>query len=202
VSRSSLTARTWRVRRRAAARRCRPARRTGRGRSQGCAGAKRCAGTTRPTSSPIRVTTTSSPAATWVEQLREVRLGLVDTNRLSHGLTNYFPRKNARGDPCGEPPAPAAPVFTVAPVCRKLGPPRQCRLFVGSARGAWTARRVLARLVWFPPAATSNRACGSPAHGSPTFFTAGIQRPRRHGRLGRGATMVPPRLISPIRSGD
>jgi hypothetical protein len=37
---------------------------------------------------------------------------------------------------------------------------------------------------------------------SPTFFTAGIQRPRRHGRLGRGATMVPPRLISPIRSGD
>ena len=28
---------------------------------------------------------------------------------------------------------------------------------------------------WFPPAATSNRACGSPAHGSPTFFTAGIR---------------------------
>ena len=27
----------------------------------------------------------------------------------------------------------------------------------------------------FPPAATSNRACGSPAHGSPTFFTAGIR---------------------------
>ena len=47
--------------------------------------------------------------------------------------------------------------------------------YVGSARGAWTARRVLARLVWFPPAATSNRACGSPAHGSPTFFTAGIR---------------------------
>ena len=73
---------------------------------------------------------------------------------------------------------------------------------VGSARGAWAARHVLARLAWFPPAATSNRACGSPAHGSPTFFTAGIQRPLRHGRLGRGATMVPARSISPIRSGD
>jgi hypothetical protein len=33
---------------------------------------------------------------------------------------------------------------------------------------------VLARLAWFPPAATSNRACDFPAHGSPTFFTAGI----------------------------
>jgi hypothetical protein len=31
------------------------------------------------------------------------------------------------------------------------------------------------RLAWFPPAATSNRACGSPAHGSPTFFTIGIR---------------------------
>ena len=48
----------------------------------------------------------------------------------------------------------------------------------------------------------SNRACGSLAHGSPTFFTAGIQRPVRHDLLGRGATMVPPRSISPIRSGD
>jgi hypothetical protein len=35
-------------------------------------------------------------------------------------------------------------------------------------------RLMLARLVGSPPAATSNRACGSPAHGSPTFFTAGI----------------------------
>ncbi len=34
---------------------------------------------------------------------------------------------------------------------------------------------MMARLVWSPPAATSNRACGSPAHGSPTFFTAGIR---------------------------
>ncbi len=74
-------------------------------------------------------------------------------------------------------------------------------LDVGSARGAWTARHVLARLVWFPPAATSNRACGSPAHGSPTFFTAGIQLPRRHGLYGRGATTIPLRLISPIWSG-
>ena len=36
-----------------------------------------------------------------------------------------------------------------------------------------------------------------PAHGSPTFFTAGIRLPRRHGRFGRGATIVPSRLISP-----
>src|SRR5512144_2472796 len=48
----------------------------------------------------------------------------------------------------------------------------------------------------------AHRACGSLAHGSPTFFTVGIQRPGRHGRLGRGATMVPLRLISPSRSGD
>ncbi len=41
---------------------------------------------------------------------------------------------------------------------------------VGSAGGAWAARR--SRLAWFPPAAASIRACGSPAHGSPTFFTA------------------------------
>jgi hypothetical protein len=39
-------------------------------------------------------------------------------------------------------------------------------------------RLVLARLVWFPPAAASNRACGSPAHGSPTFFTVGIRLSR------------------------
>src|SRR5215212_11600328 len=54
----------------------------------------------------------------------------------------------------------------------------------------------------FLPPPTSNRACGSPAHGSPTFFAGGIQRPGRHGLLGRGATMVPLRLISPRRSGD
>ena len=40
---------------------------------------------------------------------------------------------------------------------------------VGSAGGAGTARP--GRLVCVPPAATSNRACGSPAHGSPTSFT-------------------------------
>jgi hypothetical protein len=43
----------------------------------------------------------------------------------------------------------------------------------GSAGGAGAARRC--RLAWFPPAATSNRACGSLAHGSPTPFTAGIR---------------------------
>src|SRR6266511_3518265 len=46
---------------------------------------------------------------------------------------------------------------------------------VGSAGGASAARQC--RLARFPPAATSNRACGSPAHGSPTFFTAGIRLP-------------------------
>ena len=73
------------------------------------------------------------------------------------------------------------------------------RVKVGSAGGAWTAR--LGRLVWFPPAAASNRACGSLAHGSPTFFTVGIQPPWRGDRLGRGAMMVPLRVISPKRSG-
>jgi len=69
-------------------------------------------------------------------------------------------------------------------------------------------RRVLARLVWFPPAATSNRACGSPARSSPPnreetpFFTVGIRFHPRHARCGRGATMVPLRSISPRRSGD
>jgi hypothetical protein len=88
----------------------------------------------------------------------------------------------------------------VAASCRERAT-RRIQL-VGSARGAWAARHMLARLAWFPPAATSNRACGSLAHGSPTFFTAGIQRPVRHDLLGRGATMAPPRLISPMRSGD
>ena len=45
----------------------------------------------------------------------------------------------------------------------------------------------------------SIRACGSPAHGSPTFFTARHSVSWRHGRLGRGAAIVPLRLI--IRSG-
>ena len=31
-----------------------------------------------------------------------------------------------------------------------------------------------------PPAAASNRACGSPAHGSPTSFTAGKRKRRSH----------------------
>ena len=55
----------------------------------------------------------------------------------------------------------------------------------------------LARLAWSPPTASSNRACGSPAPGSPTPFTGGIRRHPRHGRFGRGATMVPLRLTRP-----
>jgi hypothetical protein len=71
-----------------------------------------------------------------------------------------------------------------------------------SLRG-WSGRREapgVARRGRLSPVSSrppSNRACGSPAHGSPTFFTAGIQRPVRHGRFGRGATMVPLRLIRP-----
>ncbi len=34
---------------------------------------------------------------------------------------------------------------------------------------------------WFPPAATSNRAFGSPEHGSPTSFTG------RRARAGHGS---------------
>src|SRR5213079_1087338 len=40
-----------------------------------------------------------------------------------------------------------------------------------------------------PAPAASNRACGSPAHGSPTPFTAGIR-------------LVPPGLSRPGRDGD
>jgi hypothetical protein len=51
---------------------------------------------------------------------------------------------------------------------------------------------VLARLAWFRPAASSIRACGSPAHGSPTFFTVGIQRPwlSRQASATKGSTSV------------
>jgi hypothetical protein len=45
---------------------------------------------------------------------------------------------------------------------------------VGSAGGAST-RTALPTEHQIPPAAASNRACGSLAHGSPTFFTAGIR---------------------------
>jgi hypothetical protein len=48
----------------------------------------------------------------------------------------------------------------------------------------------------------SIRACGSPAHGSPTLFTASIQRGRRRRPEGRGGAIVPLRSISPRRFGD
>ena len=47
----------------------------------------------------------------------------------------------------------------------------------------------LARSAPFPVPAASNRACGSPAHGSPTPFTAGIR-------------LFPPGLARPGRDGD
>ena len=40
-----------------------------------------------------------------------------------------------------------------------------------------------------------------PQHGSPTVFTVGIERPGRHGRLGRGATMIRSGLTRPMRLG-
>ena len=42
----------------------------------------------------------------------------------------------------------------------------------------------------------SNRACGFPAHGSPTFFTVGVAVAFQ-GRNGLGATTVPHKVISP-----
>ena len=48
---------------------------------------------------------------------------------------------------------------------------------VGSAGGAHAARLCEPDWRWFPPAAASIRASGYPAHGSPTFFTAGIRLP-------------------------
>ena len=46
---------------------------------------------------------------------------------------------------------------------------------LGRVGGRRLALRGMADWCWFPPAAASNRACGSPAHGSPTFFTVGIR---------------------------
>ena len=43
----------------------------------------------------------------------------------------------------------------------------------------------------FPAPAASNRACGSPAHGSPTPFTAGIRPFPPGSRKGLGATTIP-----------
>jgi hypothetical protein len=51
------------------------------------------------------------------------------------------------------------------------------RSWVGSAGGAHAARLCKPDWRWFPPAAASIRASGFPAHGSPTFFTAGIRLP-------------------------
>ena len=47
----------------------------------------------------------------------------------------------------------------------------------------------------------SNRACGSPAHGLPTPFTAGI-RFSRQGLSALGAITAPSRLSNPQKSAD
>ena len=43
---------------------------------------------------------------------------------------------------------------------------------------------------WSRPAPPRTVDAVLPQHGSPTVFTVGIERPGRHGRLGRGATMI------------
>jgi hypothetical protein len=48
----------------------------------------------------------------------------------------------------------------------------------------------------------SNRACGSPAHGSPTSLHRRCSTGARQGRFGLGATTVPLREISPRLLGE
>ncbi len=75
--------------------------------------------------------------------------------------------------PPGPTPAdPSHPGARISPTRRPhtAEQPRRGQDHVGSAAGAVTlARSVSSRR-------PSNRACGSPAHGSPTSFTAGIRR--------------------------
>ena len=95
---------------------------------------------------------------------------------------------HARAD-YAEPGGPVDVLVSVA--CSNLTQPYQAShclhnpagLRVGSAGGASAVPACCTRRQ-IPPAATSIRACGSPAHGSPTPFTAGI-RP------------LPPRLERP-----
>jgi hypothetical protein len=67
------------------------------------------------------------------------------------------------------PPLRPTAIGRPLPLPRDLGP---LRVFLGRVGG----RRLGAARPWptgpgLPPAAASNRACGSPAHGSPTSFT-------------------------------
>ena len=111
----------------------------------------------RPTHQPSR----SSPAAGAGRQAQTIA-----------ARREPKPRQRQRGD--GRNRRPRA-LLHPSPPQRLPKPDRShySATTVGSTGGAWTARH--GRLVWLPPAATSNRACGSPAHGSPTFFTAGIR---------------------------
>jgi hypothetical protein len=73
----------------------------------------------------------------------------------------------------GRDPTLRQPGFSRAltiPILAQISP-----FTVGSTRGAWAVRLCEPDWPWFPPAATSNRACGFPAHGSPTLFTVGIR---------------------------
>jgi hypothetical protein len=79
--------------------------------------------------------------------------------------------------------------------------PSTRQVAVGSARGAWAARRC--RLAWFPPAATSNRACDFPAHGSPTFFGAAFDLDAGGVRVGGyGATVRERGIREQTRAGQ
>ena len=76
---------------------------------------------------------------------------------------------------------------------------RRCR--VG---GRHLVPRGCADWLRFPPAATLIRACGSPAHGSPTPFAGGIRLAplARQSRKGLGVTTSRSRLTSPMRFGE
>jgi hypothetical protein len=75
------------------------------------------------------------------------------------------------------------------------------RVAVGATGGAWAARP--SRLAWFPPAADIEPCMRfSRTRLADVLHLVAFSVPWRHDRFGRGATMVPLRLISPSRFGD
>jgi hypothetical protein len=65
----------------------------------------------------------------------------------------------------------AAPLIVITNLLHRQSP---CNAPLEGGRvGGRRLGRTAVRLAWFPPAAASNRACGSLAHGSLTFFTGG-----------------------------
>jgi hypothetical protein len=91
------------------------------------------------------------------------------------------------------PPRPLLPhrpmppsVWAGRPACHQPGPPT-LRLAITPQTAKWEGRG-LARCHWSWSVSSprpSNRACGSPAHGLPTFFTGDV-RPASPGRVWAG----------------